>query len=77
MYGLQRGYTSYTSNYGLLELREEIAQNIQETYNVTYDPPSRKSLVTVGVSEALDLAMRALLSPLDEVLIPGTLLRVL
>lgn len=69
VYGLQRGYTSYTSNYGLLELREEIAQNIQSDYGVTYDP-RQEVLVTVGVSEAVDLAMRAILSPGDEVLIP-------
>ena len=69
VYGLQRGYTSYTSNYGLLELREEIAQNINNDYGVTYDP-AKEVLVTVGVSEAVDLAMRAILSPGDEVLIP-------
>jgi aminotransferase len=69
VYGLQKGYTSYTSNYGLLELREEIAQLIQRNYGVPYDP-RREILVTVGVSEALDLAMRAILSPGDEVLVP-------
>jgi aminotransferase len=69
VYGLQRGYTSYTSNYGLLELREEIARITQKDYGVTYNPRN-EVLVTVGVSEALDLAMRAILSPGDEVLIP-------
>ena len=69
MYGLKRGYTSYTSNYGLLELREEIAQLIQRRHDITYNPRDQV-LVTVGVSEALDLAMRALLAPGDEVLIP-------
>jgi aminotransferase len=69
VYGLQKGYTAYTSNYGLLELREEIAKKIQNTYNVTYDP-RKEVLVTVGVSEALDLAMRAILRPGDEVLVP-------
>nr|WP_320146484.1 aminotransferase class I/II-fold pyridoxal phosphate-dependent enzyme [uncultured Anaeromusa sp.] len=69
MYGLKRGYTSYTSNYGLLELREEIAQLIQNRHDITYNPRDQV-LVTVGVSEALDLAMRALLAPGDEVLIP-------
>lgn len=69
VYGLQKGYTAYTSNYGLLELREEIAQNCLATYGVTYDP-RQEVLVTVGVSEALDLAMRAILSPGDEVLVP-------
>ena len=69
IYSLHRGYTSYTSNFGLLELREEIARITQQECGVTYDPRS-EALVTVGVSEALDLAMRALLSPGDEVLIP-------
>lgn len=69
VHGLQRGYTSYTSNYGLLELRQEIAKMIEADYGVAYDPKC-EALVTVGVSEALDLAMRALLSPGDEVLVP-------
>ena len=69
IYSLHRGYTSYTSNFGLLELREEIARITQQECGVTYDPRT-EALVTVGVSEALDLAMRALLSPGDEVLIP-------
>ena len=69
VHGLQRGYTSYTSNYGLLELRQEIAKMIETDYGVVYDPKC-EALVTVGVSEALDLAMRALLSPGDEVLVP-------
>jgi len=69
VYGLQKGYTAYTSNYGLLELREEIAQHVNNKYGVPYDP-RKEILVTVGVSEALDLAMRAILSPGDEVLVP-------
>lgn len=69
VHGLQRGYTSYTSNYGLLELRQEIARMIETDYGVVYDPKC-EALITVGVSEALDLAMRALLSPGDEVLVP-------
>ncbi len=69
IYSLHRGYTSYTSNFGLLELREEIARVTQEECAVKYDP-RQEILVTVGVSEALDLAMRALLAPGDEVLIP-------
>jgi len=69
IYGLHKGYTSYTSNYGLLELREEIVKSLYNDYQVTYDP-RQEVLVTVGVSEALDLAMRALLSPGDEVLVP-------
>ena len=69
VHGLQRGYTSYTSNYGLLELRQEITRMIETDYGVSYNPKS-EALVTVGVSEALDLAMRAILSPGDEVLVP-------
>ncbi len=69
VYGLQKGYTAYTSNYGLLELREEIARHINNKYGVPYDP-RKEILVTVGVSEAVDLAMRAILSPGDEVLVP-------
>lgn len=69
IYGLNRGYTAYTSNAGLLELREEIAKSLHKDYQVTYNPRT-EILVTVGVSEGLDLALRALLSPGDEVLIP-------
>lgn len=69
VYGLEQGYTSYTANRGLLELREEIARHYDSVYDVQYDAVT-DILVTVGVSEALDLAMRALLSPGDEVLIP-------
>ncbi|WP_378951095.1 aminotransferase class I/II-fold pyridoxal phosphate-dependent enzyme [Pelosinus sp. sgz500959] len=69
IYGLNRGYTSYSSNAGLLELREEICKSLYQDYQVTYNPRT-EVLVTVGVSEGLDLAMRALLSPGDEVLIP-------
>jgi len=69
VYSLEKGYTMYTSNHGLLELRQEIARDLQETYQVTYNPVDQ-ILITNGVSEALDLAMRALLSPGDEILIP-------
>jgi aminotransferase len=69
IYSLEKGYTMYTSNQGLLELREAIARDLDVTYGVTYDA-RRELLITVGVSEALDLAMRALLCPGDEVLIP-------
>jgi aminotransferase len=69
VHGLQRGYTAYTSNYGLLELRQAIARHIETEYEVSYNPRN-EVLVTVGVSEALDLAMRAILSPGDEVLVP-------
>ncbi|EAX46695.1 aminotransferase, class I and II [Thermosinus carboxydivorans Nor1] len=69
IHGLHRGYTAYTSNLGLLELREEIVRLLARDYQVTYDP-RKEVLVTVGVSEAFDLAMRAVLSPGDEVLVP-------
>ncbi|MBQ1622287.1 MAG: aminotransferase class I/II-fold pyridoxal phosphate-dependent enzyme [Selenomonas sp.] len=69
VYGLEQGYTSYTANRGLPELREEIARHYADVYETHYDAAT-DILVTVGVSEALDLAMRALLAPGDEVLIP-------
>lgn len=69
VYGLERGYTAYTSNHGLLELREEIAKRLQKDYNISYCPQN-EVLITVGVSEALDIAMRAVVAPGDEVLIP-------
>lgn len=69
VYSLEKGYTMYTSNWGLLELREAVANDLAATYQVQYDPRS-EILITVGVSEALDLALRVLLEPGDEVLIP-------
>ncbi len=66
---LEAGKTGYTSNAGLIELRERIAAELQRLYGVGYDP-AREVLVTVGVSEALQLAMLALLDPGDEILIP-------
>ncbi|TYO96522.1 aminotransferase class I/II-fold pyridoxal phosphate-dependent enzyme [Desulfallas thermosapovorans] len=69
IYSLEKGYTMYTSNWGLLELREAVAADLARTYNVNYNPRN-EILITVGVSEALDLAMRVLLQPGDEVLIP-------
>ena len=69
IYALEKGYTNYTSNYGLLELREELSKYLADRYNIEY-LPSTEILVTVGVSEGLDLAMRAILNPGDEVIIP-------
>lgn len=69
VYALEQGYTSYTSNQGLLELREAIAEYLSDTIQVAYDP-GQEILVTVGGSEAIDIALRALISPGDEVLIP-------
>lgn len=69
IYGLERGRTTYTSNSGLLELRSAISAALAARYGLEYDP-ERELLITVGVSEGLDLALRALLDPGDEVLIP-------
>ena len=66
---IQRGYTMYTSNYGLLELRQEIARHLEDSYRVRYDPET-EILVTVGVSEALDIALRAVIDPGDRVASP-------
>ncbi|XOK61768.1 aminotransferase class I/II-fold pyridoxal phosphate-dependent enzyme [Paenibacillus elgii] len=65
---LRQGYTMYTSNAGLPELREEIAAHLHGFYGVLYEPRS-EVLVTVGVSEAVDLALRAIVHSGDEVLI--------
>ena len=67
IYSLERGHTSYTSNLGALPLRKAICNYVAENYGVSYDP-ANECLVSVGVSEALDLAFRALLSPGDEVI---------
>jgi len=66
---LEKGYTMYTSNYGLLELRQELARYLQHHYGVNYHPEG-ELLITVGSSEGLDLIMRAILNPGDEVIIP-------
>lgn len=66
---LKRKETSYTGNAGLLELRTEIAALFHNKYGVDYDPAS-EIIITVGVSEAIDIAMRTILNPGDEVLIP-------
>ena len=66
---LQRGKTKYTSNWGLVELREEISNYLNRKFNTRYDPKN-EILVTVGGSEAIDLALRALISVGDEVIIP-------
>ncbi len=67
---LRAGETHYTSNAGKLELRQAIAEHLKEHYGVEYDPV-KEIIVTVGVSEALYLAMNALLDPGDEVIIPS------
>lgn len=69
IYSLEKGKTSYTSNAGLKELKEEIAQFLDRHYELKYNP-NKEIIVTVGGSEAIDIAMRAMLDPGDEVLIP-------
>lgn len=67
IFSLERGQTSYTSNLGLLKLREAIGHYVAAQFGPAYDP-GEEILVTVGVSEALDLALRALINPGDEVI---------
>jgi aminotransferase len=66
---IEAGQTQYTSNSGTLELREALAAHLQDLYKVSYDPLS-ELVITVGVSEALYMAMTAMLDPGDEVIIP-------
>ena len=66
---LEEGRTYYTSNNGLMELREQIAQYQQRRFGLSYDP-ANEIIVTVGGSEAIDLALRALVEPGDEVIVP-------
>ena len=66
IYSLERGKTSYTSNLGLIQLRREICDYLRSDYGVDYNPDN-ECLITVGVSEALDLAIRAVINPGDEV----------
>ena len=67
IFALEKGKTGYTSNLGLVQLRQAIARYLRQQYAVCYDPKT-EILVSVGVSEALDLALRALLNPGDEVI---------
>ncbi len=69
IYALEKGRTFYTSNAGLKELREEISKYIAERQKVVYDP-LKEIMVTVGGSEAIDMALRCMLNPGDEVIIP-------
>lgn len=66
---LQAGRTGYTSNAGIMELREALSEHLQQLYQVSYNP-ANEIVITVGVSEALYLAMTAVLEPGDEVIIP-------
>lgn len=65
---LEQGYTSYSANAGLMELREEIAAYMYKQFNVSYSPNS-EIIVTVGASQAIDIAMRAIVDPGDEVIV--------
>jgi aminotransferase len=67
IYALEQGRTSYTSNLGLLKLREAVSGHLEKSFGLSYAPKSQ-ILITVGVSEALDIALRALVNPKDEVL---------
>src|SRR6195952_1954604 len=67
IYSLEQGRTHYTSNLGLPELRSSICRYVQRNFGIAYDPRT-EVIITVGVSEAIDLALRALLNPGDEVL---------
>jgi len=69
IYSLEKGYTMYTSNSGMPELRRELSGYLKDSYNLSYDP-NTELLITIGVSEALDLTMRAILDPGDEVIVP-------
>lgn len=68
IYSIEQGVTSYTSNKGLQTLREALAHHLQERYRLTYDS-EHEIIITTGVSEGLDIAIRAIVDPGDEVLI--------
>ena len=69
IYSLEKGRTFYTANAGLIELRTEISKYLEKKIHVSYDP-AKEIVVTVGGSEGIDLALRAMLNPGDEVIIP-------
>ncbi len=69
IYSMERGRTFYTSNAGLMDLREAISKYLTRNYDLVYDP-AKEILVTVGGSEGIDLALRAMINPGDEVIIP-------
>ncbi len=66
-YSLERGRTSYTSNWGLIELRKEIAQYLKK-YALNYNP-TNEIVITIGVSEAIDIVLRSIINPGDEVIV--------
>ncbi len=69
IYSLEKGRTFYTSNSGLMELRTEVCNYYQRRFGVTYDP-KKETIITVGGSEAIDIAIRAMVDPGDEVIVP-------
>lgn len=69
IYSLEKGRTFYTSNAGLAELKEEICHYLKRRFHLEYNP-AKETLVTIGGSEAIDIGLRAMLDPGDEVLIP-------
>ncbi len=69
IYSLERGHTYYTSNAGMLQLRQSVANYLSRRFHLSYDP-NGEILITVGGSEAIDLAVRSLIGPGDEVLVP-------
>jgi aminotransferase len=69
IYSLERGKTFYTSNSGLMDLRQEICRYLRRNFDVSYDAAS-ETIITVGGSEAIDIGLRAMLEPGDEVIIP-------
>ena len=69
IYSLEKGRTFYTGNAGLLELREEISKYLKRRFDMEYDA-KEETLVTVGGSEAIDIALRAMTDPGDEIIIP-------
>jgi len=70
IYSIEEGHTHYTSNYGLLELRKEISNYLRRRFDLNYPNYREQILVTVGASEAIDIALRSIINPGDEVLIP-------
>ena len=69
IYSLEKGRTFYTSNAGLMELRKEICSYLNRRFDLSYDPKT-ETLITVGGSEGIDMALRAMINPGDEVIIP-------
>lgn len=69
VYSLEKGFTKYTSNAGLMELRREISNYLYRRFNIYYDP-KKQIVVTVGGSEAIDIGIRAVVNPGEEVIIP-------